>query len=701
MNGQYLKAAVLSASVLTCEMGLSGPYAVRLPSSPASWETTAATELTNYLDRILVGGTISVGGTSNVVFHVGDTAFAAAKGCSTKSFKDEEWVVRSYGGDVVLNGGGTRGCLYAVYHLLEDQCGVRWWSDDEEDVPIDPSLDLPKLNSRGRPHFEYREIYRGLKVEDPVTWYDYKTAVRNRLQGNGDAGIPLSWGGGLVWGPPAACHTWERIVPFETYGEKHPEWFSLDKDGLTRIGGQNQGQLCLSNPELRGFFIGRVKAMIAAGDRRAKAGDGLSPRFYDISMNDNKHYCQCATCKSSQDKYGVSGDQLRFENEVARICGEGRPDILFTTLAYFDGEKIPLNGVRAADNVIVRLCNTRQNLAAGIFDPDNKFIHDQVKSWRNVAKNIFIWDYSITYDKATQGFPFPGEFYLGEKLRYYADNGVKGMFIEHEEPDKSDMWELKFHLQARFLENPKLDSKTVIADFMKRYYGPAGDKVLAARTHLDEIRRQKKAFVTWFPSASEFGFIGDEDIVRMNALWDAAEKLVADDPVRLRRVRRGRMNLKLVKDYRDKFSVCRHAPENGVSDVPFVDCLAVNGIGICGDGIAVVDDPEAVGGKAVKGDLTMKYMKLPFEMGVWSAADSTIVAKKTWEKPIGAGYRWYDLGVVEIPRKSYFVYLTRSWSIQAGPGLPELLGAKCQVKAQIKFTAGNIFVARVILIPQS
>ena len=112
------------------------------PESPKPYEVTAVNELRSYLEKCVPSGKVTVGGGRGAialpaVFHVGDTALARAKGLSAAQIDEDRWIVRSFGGDVVLVGGGTRGTLYAVSHFLEDFCDVRWWSDREEDmVPI-------------------------------------------------------------------------------------------------------------------------------------------------------------------------------------------------------------------------------------------------------------------------------------------------------------------------------------------------------------------------------------------------------------------------------------------------------------------------------------------------------------------------------------------------------------------------------------
>ena len=674
--------------------GRNRTFAIETPEAAKVWEKTAAQELTDYLGQVAADGKVVVEGKDGVVFHVGDTAFARDKGLVADSLQDEEWRIRSFGRDVVLVGGGTRGTLYAVYRFLEDECGVRWWGDGEEDVPAPKPLAFGKLDRRGKPKFLYRDIYRADK-SDP------KTAVRNRVNGNGVSWIPPEFGGGFVFGPPYHCHTWDRYLPFAKYGKEHPEWYSLDKAGK-RVGGQVAGQLCLACPGLPEILAGKVEEYIAKGEKEAAAKGLPAPRMYDISMNDNDKYCACETCKASQARHGVSGDQLKFENRVACILARRHPNLLFSVFAYFAGEAVPSNGVRAADNVLVKLCNTKQNMAAGIFEPCNRFMRDQVANWKGYAKNLFVWDYSITFERNTHGFPFASEFHLGERIRYYSDNGVVGMLIEHERPATNDFYELKYWVQAKALEDPSRDPETLIVEFMDGYYGAAGRKLLEMRRGLDRIRRERDAFITWFPRVSEWTFYTVEDLERAERQWDEAEALVRDDPKRLKRVRRSRIGTTRLKDLLVRIARCRHAPEPGISDRPFVDCTPESGTYVPHDSrFTVVDDPEASTSKAVRMPVSAspKNHTMPFQIGIYCPQEAKSYASKGWPKPLGEGYQWYDLGEVTMPGKPYYVYFTRSWLVQVAPGLSELQGVRCRVKARVRFTEDAIFIDRTAFIP--
>ena len=704
----------LFAGVAVLLVGCSGSFEVRGPDAPKAWEKSAAEELRHYLGLCLGRDgarpsrclhPLTVEGLDGVVFHVGDTAFARAKCLSPDSFADEEWCVKSFGRDVVLVGGGTRGTLYAVYHFLEDDCGVRWWMDGDEDVPPAKPLKFNALDRRGKPFFMYRDIYRTAN-SDP------RTAVRNRLNGNGDARIPPELGGGFEYGPPYHCHTWDKYLPFDRYGKDHPEWYALVNG--ERKGGQSVAQMCLTCPGLVNVFLRRLEEFVAQGESNAAAKGVPAPRLYDISMNDNRRFCTCTNCAAATAKYGHSGRQLNFVNAIAEKAAAKHPGLLFSTFAYYHSEPAPSNGVRAADNVVVKLCNTRQNMAAGIFDDDNRFMHDQVLEWKGFTTNLFIWEYGITFGDG-KGYPFPNEFSLLDKYRFYADNSVKGILIEHEHPECSDMYEFKFRLECKALENPYQDAEEIIDDFMSRYYGTAGEKVLEARRLIDRRRRERKAFITWFPTLGEFNYLSDDDLAEVERIFKAATECVRGDAKREKRVERAYSSFGRLAEIRHKFGA-KHPPEEGVSDKPFFDFPASSKGFALKDGkhIDYVKDPD-IGDPLAGGETVIRvkasddnYYDLPFALGVYDPASKRNVASKKWETPSGVGYHWYSLGHVTLPERSFYIYATRKWTVQLPVSLPGMNGNTFEIKALVKFTGpkffkesaqpNEIYIARVVYV---
>ena len=674
-------------------------YEIKLPDAAKPWEKTAAKELGDYLKRLASDGKVIVGDAGEATFHVGDTAFARGKGMGVDAFADEEWAVKSFGCEIVLAGGGMRGALYATYHFLEDVCGVHWWHDDDEDVPEARSLALPALDKRGKPYFMQRDIWR-------TATNDLRTLVRNRLNGNGGKPISSAWGGGVSFGPPHLCHTWDRYLPFKEFGKEHPEWYSL-RDGR-RVGGQHHGQLCLSCPGLAEALAAKVKESIAGAEARAKAAGEPAPRFYDLTMNDNKFFCMCEACNAEVAKYGHSGQQIRFANRVASIAGAGRPDLLFTVSAYIYALDLPSNGVHTASNVVLRTCPTRNSMGASVLHPDNAGFAKLLRGWRDFVDTMFIWDYSITYVKITEGMPFPSEYHYGDKYRLYADCSVKGVFWEHETPERQDMYELKFFMERKLLEDPFLDDKALMDEFYRLYYRTAAPHVRAARDYLRKIHDERGAFVTWFPRFGEFAWIEPDDMRTMEAHFRDAKAAAVGDAKLLKRIAKARQSLVRLAELRTRLKKC--APELGFAggrafyefDADWLDLYDKKNV-------KLQKDPLAASGNAVCINVRPGRYDLPFVVACnWSDGSHPVKKRSYSSLQPGDGYAWYELGDVAVPTNGY-LFATAEWSVQCPLGFPELSGKRCDVYFSARFTGpkyrpgskepDQIYVDRVRIVP--
>ena len=59
------------------------------------------------------------------------------------------------------------------------------------------------------------------------------------------------------------------------------------------------------------------------------------------------------------------------------------------------------------------------------------------------------------------------------------------------------------------------------------------------------------------------------------------------------------------------------------------------------------------------------HYKLPFEAGVWDLPGGKSVLRKVWKSiPGDDGFQWYNLGKAYMHQGCY-IYLTRSWNLQA------------------------------------
>ena len=682
----WVKRVTLIGCVMMVGRTLCAPYSIVLSNDAKPWERAAAADLDKYLKLRLGENVLTVGDACSVVFYVGDTSKAGENGMLSTQMKEDSWCVRSFGGDVIVNGGGTRGVRYAVSHFLEDCCGVRWWSETEEDVPRASALKLPKLTMSGVPAFLYRDIWRS----PDRAYASSELAIRRRLNRNGDVPFTAVCGGSFDYGPPAHAHTFNRYVPWEKYGKDHPEWFSL-VDGK-RCGGDDfttGGQLCLTHPGLKEMFVSQLLAHIARGDAAADAAGIPHPRLYDVSMNDNKRCCQCESCRNAAEKYGMSGVYLRFVNDLAAEVAKTHADVFLTMLAYYYTEEPPKGGVRAADNVVVKLCNTRANMTVSLLHEDNRLFRDLVDAWAACAKHLFVWDYDITYTDDSMGYPFPSELHYADKFRYFAEHHVTGLFWEQEFAYRTDLPDLKYYLKSQLAEDPCRDYDKLLKRTFDEYFGPkAGPHVLAARRRLAEASRKNNGSLEWFPTLNHFNHLRDEDLEFLQCEYDAAIAAAGENDAVKRRLWLSRQGIDRLRVRRAR--MMRREKGKWVLDP--------SGYGLYGKASTLlVDDPDAQSEKAVRIALDDGKYKLPLVVAYYDAVSKkTLLRHLQKTPPVSSGYEWVRAGSFRAANNGY-VYLTDQWTVQAHLPSADLVDREFELWVSMRFEKDAVFIGRIEL----
>jgi len=531
----FLAAAQSAEAVVLAEAGKASASIV-LTDSPTLPEQTAAEELAAYLSKA-TGGAFAVAPESEApasdpCIFVGPTAFAKDHGLDAAALGPEEWVMRSVGEHLVLVGGRPRGTLYAVYRFIEDVVGVHWWNPFEESVPSVPTLEIATLDRRGRPTFRYRDIYM-LYGHDRGRF-----AARNRLNRDGDAGIAPKYGGEMAYGPPYHVHTFYKYIPPEEYFESHPEWFSLVKGKRDA----ERKQLCLTNEELRGVFVEKLRAYIEGARAKAEQAGGPAPVVFDISQNDWHGMCQCSKCQAIAEAEGSeAGPLLDFLNYIADAIKDEYPDVYIDTLAYQMTQQAPKT-IKPRDNLLIRLCDTRSNFTKTITDPENERFREHLLSWAKIAKNLRIWDYAVTY-APHYGLPLPTVHTYPADYQFYAEHHVEGVFTEHEYAILADMRDFKVWMMIKLLEDPYRDYATLVRQFTDGFYGPAGAQVREYVQKLEAASEAKPSYLSMGASPRQYRYLDLAFIQDAMATFDQAEQAVGSDADLLRRVRHARLPL--------------------------------------------------------------------------------------------------------------------------------------------------------------
>lgn len=499
-------------TVIVCSPGATAP------------ELNAARELAWHLTRI-TGAPFEC--RTNVTRAPRRAVIVGPGALATKYFGDanlaelgpEEFVQRTRGQRLLLAGGRPRGTLYAVYHFLQEQCGVRWWTPWATNLPQRATLSVPELNRREQPAFEYREPFW-------FAGFDPLWKVRNGVNGQ-TRPIPAEWGGSILY--KGFAHTFYALVPPETYFSKHPEWYSLLNGKRTHEG----AQLCLSNPELRDFVVQRVKEWLREAPEAA---------IVSVTQNDWHGACQCPNCRATDEAEGSpSGSMIAFVNYIAERIEPEFPRVAVDTFAYQYTRKPPRH-IRPRHNVIVRLCSIECNFREPLDHPSNAAFLADLEGWAKICSRLYVWDYTTDFHNYVQ--PHPNWFTLGANVRLFHKYRVRGVFEQGAyQGFGGEMGELRAWLLAQLLWNPQQDDRALIREFLDGYYGPAGAFIVR---YLQRLHDASKDF--YLPCYTRAGapHLKATVLVEAERLWQQAEQAVAQDPELTARVRLGHLPVRFV-----------------------------------------------------------------------------------------------------------------------------------------------------------
>ena len=420
--------------------------------------------------------------------------------------KQESYLLHTDGKDLVILGGSGKGLIYGVYNFLETYIGCKKIADAPAIIPSLAKLNIPaRINDEYQPPLQYRECYY------PAS-HDAEYLEWNQLQQLDDL-----WG---VWG-----HSYNKLVPAQTYFAAHPEYFALVK------GKRQPTQLCLSNDDVYKIVVAELKK------RMAKNADAL---YWSISQNDDNGYCQCDLCRATDNEQGSpSGSLIRFVNRVAANF----PDKKITTLAYGYTHKAP-KSLRPAGNVYVFLSDIDayrdKPLAtegtAATFRAD-------LKAWSGLTPNIFIWDYITEFTNYLA--PFANFNTLQPNMQLFADNGVKGIFAQGSGDTYSEFAEMRSYITAKLFENSKADVHQLETSFFKDYYGPAGKYL---QQYLDLLTEKmtashRKLDIYGNPVNEWKSYLTPALLDQYSTLFDKAEGAVEENPTLQERVMKLRLSL--------------------------------------------------------------------------------------------------------------------------------------------------------------
>jgi hypothetical protein len=467
---------------------------------------------------------------------------------------DEGYAIAAKGETLFLLGGRKRGAINAVYALLEEDLGCRWY--DRKDATI------PKM----RKH-TFKPVLRSYKpvlmVRDPFYWtaFDPTWSLRNRTNAP-SAQVPEEYGGRIdyaLW-----CHTYNVLVPPDKYFKDHPEYFS------EHGGKRDQAQLCLTNPDVLKLVIKNVRETLKKNP---------NSEIVDVSPNDWEGYCECANCKAIDDAEGSkSGTLIKFVNAVAEDIEKDYPNVKVNTLAYL-GTFMPPKTIKPHKNVLIRLCTDSHawGYTFSLVTETERF-QKAIRSWAAIGANVTIWDYTVNFSHHPA--PMPNMPVVDYAIPFYIRHNAKGIMLQgFYECGGTENAAMRSWVWAKKLWDPTLSSRDLMRDFIYGYYKEAAEPVWKYNDMLWNLWEENHAKpgsqnqlyglgARYVPNSA---FLGKEFQEKADPLLAEAAKL-AKDPDTVYRVR--------------------------VANLPLVYIKLCQGIGYLDDaGNWIAGDPVKVGGK--------------------------------------------------------------------------------------------------------
>ncbi|WP_372793468.1 DUF4838 domain-containing protein [Lutibacter sp.] len=475
-------------------------YEIVIAKNSSTTIKYASEELQNYIKKI---STVKI----PIVTEENQTEAKHKLFVQIATFDKNQIKINSEAENIFISGGSELAVKNAVYEFLEIYLNCKWYAPNVEEIPILKTIVLDKnINFEYTPNVTTRTVHSKLFYENPAFADKHKVTAE---------AFPY-------YVPSARVHTFNKFLPEEVYYKEHPEYFAL------RSNKRLPTQLCLTNNNV--YQI--VKDSVASLFKQFPEATVIS-----VSQNDNQQYCQCNKCSEIDSlEGGSSGTIIQFINKIAADF----PDKTISTLAYQYTRKP--SKTKPLSNVLITLCSIECDRSAPIEEKCTDFAED-LKGWKQITKNIRIWDYTTQFTNFLA--PFPNIYTLQPNIQFFSDNNAKWIFEQHSH-NPSELFELRSYVTAKLLWNPNLNIEEIITEFTNGYYEEAGVYV---KKYIDLVHQKIKEDPDFFlflygdPSQAFDSFLNPELLKQYDEFFNKAKKIVTNKPLILKRVKEAHISI--------------------------------------------------------------------------------------------------------------------------------------------------------------
>lgn len=370
--------------------------------------------------------------------------------------------IRAAGKRMDVIGQSEQGASNALYWLLWEKVGVRWYIPTRlgEEIPVHDGISIGAMDVTLGPDFP---VYATFDARN------YGSGGNRTREGQSRDTMTR--------------HIWSEIVPPSDENKlKHPEWFALTdveetpgerlldhlwKDGKGQIRG---GQVCTTNPEVLKMFVARARTFFRENPDCA---------MFSVESNDYGDFCVCERCKELDAKLGngpLMNRLISFYNQIAAELKEEFPDKQLGFYAYAD-HVAPPTAVKPDPMLVPLLCffgspACYQHAINDASCPVNAAWRKNVfDPWVKLCPKFGYYSY-YAYSSAWQG-PQMMVKTLPEDLKFIAKHGGFSFHV-----DGWTNWATcapMYYLLRRLPWDVDADPQALLDDWYRGMYGPAAE----------------------------------------------------------------------------------------------------------------------------------------------------------------------------------------------------------------------------------
>ena len=378
------------------------------------------------------------------------------------------------------------GTARAVYRLLEDVFGVRWYMPGElgEVVPRRSTMSTPDLHITDHPRLGLRRTRIIPHPRHDLKLYgQYSTGAKT---------VPWLARAGYGGGPDGAVQFWHTFHLLGKYRDTNPEYFALLENGerdfdTTCFG---RGNLCLANP-------GTVKAMAKEADLHFQ--EFPDDASFAVSPNDCMYQiCRCESCQSwvkpelrglpyedltPDQRRGVYSDYVwNFVNKVARKVREKYPGKVITSYCYQNYLYVPQSVEEMEPNVGIVFC---KSLLYSSADSMQK-MYANMREWRTklsgplYASDYYIWIWrSMGKIPKLRGFPVAIPHRIARDMAVLKDVCDGQAIYGAMSLLSPGLMHINFYVTGKLMCDPSTDVDHLLDEYYAGFYGQAAPQMKA------------------------------------------------------------------------------------------------------------------------------------------------------------------------------------------------------------------------------